>query len=723
MLPTIAIGSSFLGAFAKLPKPKQRKVTAFVNKFQSNPQSSGINYEKINDSRDPNFRSVRIDQECRGIVLKPDEGDVYILLWVDRHDDAYAWARRNRCQVNSTTGVLQLFETGPRVESTTSNAAYAEPRPCYEPNAEEQNLKPLFDLHDEILSLLGVPSDLFPLVQGLRSEDQLEKLEKQLPIEAFEALYLVAAGTPIDEVLEDYAAKPDRSAVVDDFETALKHPASQRLFYVLENERELTQMLHAPLEHWRIFLHPSQRQLVDRNWNGPTRVLGGAGTGKTVVAMHRARWLAANVLKADERILFTTFTKNLATDISNSLQRICSPEQFRRIEVTSLNEWVRRFLFSRGSELRMVFPGGDDGLYESCWQAAITRKPAVVDQSLSFFREEWERVVLPQRINSLSDYQYASRAGRGVALSRKQRIEIWPIFEDMRSELSKFGVITAEDATYEAIDLLAQHGSARPYRAVVVDEAQDFGSHAMRLIRHLTPENPNDLFLVGDGHQRIYQRRCSLSQCGISIVGRGRKLRINYRTTEQIRRFATALLEGIEIDDLDGGADRLTDYRSLVQGPRPEIYRATNSRDEEAWLAVRIRGLEKTGLELSDMCLVARTQYQIKAYQSALVGSGIPVCRLSREQADDLARAGVRLATMHRVKGLEFKAVLMAGVNQGVVPLTRAVDATSDSVERQLRDLNERALFHVAATRAVKYLLISCVLTPSEYLQNNDAVA
>jgi superfamily I DNA/RNA helicase len=289
----------------------------------------------------------------------------------------------------------------------------------------------------------------------------------------------------------------------------------------------------------------------------------------------------------------------------------------------------------------------------------------------------------------------------------------------MRAQLERRGAATAEDAMHHAIDLLGTGDHSRPYRCVVVDEAQDFGPEAMSLIRHLAAEQGDDLFLVGDGHQRIYQRRSSMSQCGINIRGRGRKLRINYRTTEQIRRFATALLEGVEIDDLDGGIDGMSDYRSLVQGVAPEIHRAATAADEAAWLCSRIRELDLEGLELADICLVARTQYQLNEYEGALMKTGFPICRLSRNQADDRKRPGVRLATMHRVKGLEFKAVLMAGINQGVVPLNRAVNSTDDPVERRLRDTNERALFHVSATRAVRHLLVSCSGTPSEYLQRS----
>lgn len=714
MQPKIALGDSFLGAFAEIPRGKQKKVMEFVSKFRRNPEASGINYEKINDASDPAFRSVRIDQEYRGIVLKPETGNVYVLLWVDKHDDAYIWARRNRCRVNPATGVLQLFEVDEDAVQSLQDAA-VQTTPVANPPARKSK-GPLFNLDEETYLILGVPELSVPLVRSLQTEEELEALDKRLPVEAFEALYLLAAGTSLDEILAEYAHKPEKSVDTQDIAAALQHPGSQRRFHVVEDEMELIQMLEAPLERWRVFLHPSQRQLVERNWNGPVRVLGGAGTGKTVVAMHRARWLANHVLTSGEKLLFTTFTHNLATDISSNLRKICSPELFAKIEVRPLNEWVSQFVRLQGYASKIVYPGGMDGIYEACWQAALQLKPADSELPVSFYREEWERILLPQRITERMAYLKASRAGRGVALNRKQRGDIWPVFEEMRAQLSQRQAVTAEDAMHHANDVLARGEDNRQYRSVVIDEAQDLGPEAMSLIRRLTPPQANDIFIVGDGHQRIYQRKTSLGNCGINIRGRGKKLRINYRTTEQIRRFATAVLEGIEVDDLDDGKDGSKDYRSLFQGELPVIHQAKNLEDESTWIVNRIKSLEQQGFELADICIVARAQFQLDDYEKSLRKAGFEICRLSRDQADDRKKPGIRLATMHRVKGLEFKAVFMAGINDGVVPLDKVIMATDDPVEQRLRDLNERALFHVAATRAIRNLYLTCYGDKSRFL-------
>ncbi|HCL3652387.1 TPA: AAA family ATPase [Pseudomonas aeruginosa] len=721
----VALGDGFLQSFAAIPRSKQKKVMEFVTKFRQNPRSSGINYETINDAQDSNFRSVRIDHEYRGIVLKPERGDVYVLLWVDKHDDAYDWARRNRCSIHPQTGVLQLFavDMSPAPASEPLPVAPAQPLPANVAAAVVTDVarprEPLFQLDDALLLRLGVPEESLPLVRALTGEDELEALDGRLPIEAFEALYLIAAGDDLEQVLADYAAAADAPTVdTEDYAGALERAASLRRFHVVEDELELIQMLEAPLERWRVFLHPSQRQLVERDWNGPVRVLGGAGTGKTVVAMHRARWLVSRLdWPRDERLLFTTFTSNLAVDIQENLRKICTPEQLERIEVRNLDAWVSQFVKRHGYAAKIVYPGGQDGDYERCWEQATQLIPAEQGLPPSFYREEWERVVLPQRINTRQAYLTASRTGRGVALNRKQRADIWPVFEEMRLQLAQRRLVTAEDAIHDAIDLIERGVATRRYRALVVDEGQDFGPEAMSLLRHLVPEQRNDLFIVGDGHQRIYQRRSSLSQCGINIRGRGKKLRINYRTTEEIRRFAVALLEGVEVDDLDGGVDGLKDYCSLAHGEAPQVHVAANQAAECAWLLGEIRSLGSEGIALEDMCLVARTNGLLNGYERALQEAGIETRRLSRQQADDRSKPGVRLATMHRIKGLEFRCVFMVGINDGMVPLARAGQSTEDPVEQRLLDLNERALFHVAATRAVRHLLISCHGRPSPYLR------
>jgi len=332
----VAIASDFLSSFSNIPRKQQGKVLDFVNKFRTNPSLPGINYEKLKRAKDPNIRSVRIDQSYRGIVLKPESGNVYVLLWVDHHDNAYKWAENKRYKIHPETGSLQVIEVEETIEKGDPQDQEA---------AEEVDT--LFkDIRDKHILRFGVPKEQLPLVRKLKNEDELDEIADKLPQEAYEALFFLAAGYSLEEVFQEIEGVDDEQPVdVNDFDTALFNPDSRRRFYIVEDELELAAILNAPLEKWRVFLHPSQQKLVERNWNGPVRVLGGAGTGKTVAAIHRAKWLAQNAFHGGkDRILFTTFTRNLAADIQDNLAKICPKDTLRKIEVINLDRWVFGFL-------------------------------------------------------------------------------------------------------------------------------------------------------------------------------------------------------------------------------------------------------------------------------------------------------------------------------------------------------------------------------------------
>lgn len=709
MQPVISLSVDILDCLANIPKQENKRVRNFITKFRQDPFSPGINYEKINDAADANYRSVRMGDNYRGIVMKPEVGNVYILLWVAKHDDAYDWARRNRCNIHPETGSIQVFDAT-HVESVEPPAT----------ESQRPEAPPLFHARrDRELLRLGVPEERLELVREVRTEEELEGLEERLPREAFEALYLLAAGTDLDEVMREYAL-PAGPVDTTDFAAALERESSRQRFVVVDDDIELERILDAPLEKWRVFLHPSQRRIVEWECNGPIRVLGGAGTGKTVVAMHRARWLVRNVFtQRDQRILLTTFTANLATDIQENLKKICQPEELDRIEVIHIDAWVTRLLRASKYPHRVVYSG--QPAMRKLWQLALDNAPVEPDLPESFYFEEWDRVILPQQVTSKADYFRARRIGRGVALNRRQRAQIWPVFEELHVQLQQEGLRPAEMAKQDAVELMEEGQSFRPYASVIVDEAQDMGPDAMKLIRAMIPEErPNDLFIVGDGHQRIYRNRFALSHCGINIRGRSRKLRINYRTTEETRRFAVAVLEGHEVDDLDEGIDTSMGYRSLMHGEPPEIGLLDDQHAELDWIAERIEALLDRNIAGADICVVARTNRLVEQLEEGLNQRKLLTRRLSRDAGDNRDQKGVRLATMHRVKGLEFSYVFLAGINAGICPLEKAVGNTEDPTERRSSEFNERALFHVAASRAIRRLWVSSSSEPSPFLAQHS---
>lgn len=693
--PRVAISSDFLKSFSLLPQSQQKKVREFVEKFRANPASPGINYEKIHEASDSNLRSVRIDHAYRGIVLKPEAGNAYLLLWVDHHDEAYRWAQSRVFGINPETGSLQVVDV-----------AVSSPPP---PQGIAQEARGLFDdFKEKELLKAGIPEVLLPLVRSLKTEAQLDNIATSIPQEAFEALFMLAAGFTLAEVLNEQERQAATKPVdTTDFAAALEAPDSLRRFRVVEDAKELAEILNAPLDRWRVFLHPSQKRIVEWNTNGPVRVLGGAGTGKTVAAMHRARWLAQNFAVGEhDRILLTTFTKNLAEDILQNLRKLCSVDLLRKIEVINLDGWVANFLKKSGYDYKLLFSGATS----EQWKSALNQAPEPLNDA-GFLREEWEMVIQANGVQSFEDYLRASRIGRGRRLSRVEKKSIWPVFEEFRAQLNAHGLKELVDATRDARSLLERQGDVLPYKAVLVDEAQDMGTEAFKLLRQMIPpsraDQRNSLFITGDAHQRIYGQRVILSHCGIDVRGRSRKLRVNYRTTEETRKWAVRLLAGRSFDDLDGSDDSQKGYCSLLRGESPQVIETATFADEVKRIIGHLKSLQKSGVDLDNVCLVARTNELVEQYEGAIQLAGIPTYRIRRSVAENRRTPGLRLASMHRVKGLEFDYVIVAGVNEGVVPLTARQLSELEAFETAENETRERALLYVAVTRAKRGAVIT----------------
>lgn len=648
MTPRVALSQEFLLRLGKLPSAVHARIVKWALKFQQDPMSPGINYETIKAARDPNLRSVRIDQDWRGIVFKPEQGDLYILLHVDHHDDAYRWAERRKMAVNPVTGALQLVSLEAVEELNTESAGVE--HIAVEKLAERE---PLFaGLSDEALVQLGTPEELVPLVRRVGSETELDEIQAQLPVEAYEGLFLVAAGDSVSQVLSERETRVDRNFDTSDFVAALDSAESQSRFVVVTSDAEMAAILNAPLAQWRIFLHPMQRKLVLGDRSGPVRILGGAGTGKTVLALHRAKWLAKNRTSDGQKVLFTTFTRNLSLDVEQNLKSLFLDDpDVAKVEVCNLDRWVHRFLRQRNYEHKMIYSRDPEA-----WGRAM--QVAAPDAGLdeAFYVEEWDQVVAAQGVQTLDDYRRVSRVGRKVILSRSKRDLVWPVFEEYRAQLSAKRMKDVDDAYRDAAQLLTDEPAAA-YSAVVVDETQDFGPQALRLIRAIVPAGRNDLFFVGDGHQRIYSKhKAVLGRCGVDIRGRSRKLYLNYRTTDEIRKLAVALLEGRDIDDLDGGSDDNRRYKSLSHGPVPEVL-ATGDVDEAIGVAVgRVSAwMGEVGAEGSpSVCVMAPTARLRDAVASALDQKGIGTTTIEADTVESADSSAVRVATMHRAKGLEF---------------------------------------------------------------------
>jgi len=684
----VAIMSNFLAAFADLPKAQQKKVREFTEKFRRDPLHPSINYETLENMRDSKVRSARIDQTYRAIVVHPPHGDVYLLVWVDHHDEAYRWAKNRVFDINPHSGALQVYQSEevdpPAPAPSGLFASYS----------------------DSDLTLIGLPAALMPAVRSVADEVGLDGLVPHLPRQAADGLQLLAAGYTLEQVVEeltrpvmepdpepqtDAAGPPPPRIDPDNFSAALRHPDSQQQFLVVTSDADLADILNAPLDAWRVFLHPTQRRLARQYFRGPARVLGGAGTGKTVVLLHRAAFLAREVFKApSDRILVTTFTVNLASDLKANLAKLLAPEDLERVEVINIHRWALRYLSSHGIKLSVATLAEQRDL----WKTAVAAETQGL--SLAFYKGEWEQVVQAHDVLTRDDYLAASRVGRGTRLSRAQKLAVWKVFEDYRAGLRDIGKIEYSDAIREARLHLEQNPGSLPYRAILADEVQDFRPADLRLLRSLVPPGDNDVFVVGDAHQRIYGHKAALGKAGIAIRGRSRHLRINYRTTQEIRHWAVALLEGQPVDDLDGGSDTLQGYRSLRNGVVPEVRVFNDLATEARFIADWLAG---TGVPVEDACVSCPTNRQVEEYRAVL---GIPSVVIEAETA--ASGAGLRFATMHRMKGLEFRAVVLAGVQEGTMP---GDPEAADDAAREDYLLGQRCLLYVAATRARDALLVT----------------
>lgn len=691
----VAISADFLNAFAALPRQIQGKVTEFMNKFRNDPTSPGINYEKLNACQDKKICSVRIDDTYRGIVVRQPETGVYLLLWVDHHDEAYAWAKNKKCEVNPKTGAIQIYDmiVTPQVI----------------PAAQDFML--FSEVSDKDLIELGLPEDMLSFVRGIGDAEDFYGKKSSFPADAFETLSWLVEGFPLAEVKALAKEEQEARKVSDSLADALDSPETLKSFVVVEGEEELRRIMAEPLEKWRVFLHPTQRKIVNKNYSGAARALGGAGTGKTVVAMHRAKHLASG-LKDKERILFTTYTANLASDIRDNLRKICTLDELRRIDVINLDAWVAQFLREHGYSAEIVY----DDTATKLWEDAVAANDFSGEFPVSFYEEEYNRIVVAQEAFSLEKYIKASRTGRGTRLDRKKRMQIWKVFEAYQNMMKEQKVRDINTAMYECRLLLSKSTSETRYKHVIVDEGQDLSMNGFRLLRAIAgDEHDNDIFIVGDAHQRIYKNKAVLSKCGINVRGRSSILRINYRTTEEIRKSAFALLNGISFDDLDDDFDTGDRCQSLTHGKAPQVLRFNNANEEFDAVLKEIKRLIDSGVSAKNICVVARTHKLLDDYISQFTSNGLRCYEIRGNKADDRGLDGIRVATMHRVKGLEFQYIFIVAANKRIIPLASAIDHT-DSVSEQETMTAEKCLLYVALTRAQKGAYISSYGQISEFL-------
>jgi hypothetical protein len=704
-LARLGIAKDFLTEFSKLEKSVQLSVMGAISKFGEHTHA-GLHLEKLQASRDPRVRTIRIDSFWRGIVLAPESGDSYCLITVLPHDKANAFATSQRFSVNEALGVLEV----------RNETALEQLQPSLEALATPTEPRLFAHVGDADLKRLGIDAQTLPIIRLLTSEAHLEALATMLPEVQYTALYALASGMTVEEAWSEVAQylpadAPQAAIDQDDLVTAMERTPG-RITFVSGNE-ELRSILAYPFAAWRVFLHPSQRRLaLTTTYAGPAQVTGGAGTGKTVTALHRTIHLAGqDEAKADgdaPSILLTSFTRSLVESLGTQLALVPGDQRLRdRVEVITVDALAYRIVSQHhGHRLTVT----DAHAERHRWATAATE--AGLPFSDVFLEREWEQVILAQDLRTEQAYLTCLRTGRGTPLSKAQRTQVWALAERVTAELRAAGRSTHIQLANEATQILRDSGRT-PYRHIVVDESQDLHPAQWRLLRAAAAPGPDDMFIAGDPHQRIYDNRVSLTSLGISVRGRSRRLTVNYRTTQEILAWSVPLLGSVPVTGLDGDVDSLAGYRSPVHGRRPDVQAATSREEELHFLSKRIGTWLESGIEPHAIGVAARTNVLAQQARDALITAGIPSCKIGSKNAADRVRAG----TMHGMKGLEFQAVAVIGVENGMVPLSAAVTAAdADEVAHQQDLLRERCVLFVACTRARDHLYVSYTGRPSQFL-------
>jgi UvrD-like helicase C-terminal domain/AAA domain len=682
------IADTFTDSLARLAAEDQKATKMAAFDLQLNPAHPSLQFHKLDKAKDPNFWSIRVSRDIRIIVHRT--GTSLLLCYVNHHDAAYHWAERRRLETHPKTGAAQLVEVRERVQEITV--------PRYVETEEVKPQRRVFhNISEGTLLTYGVPPEWMPEVLNA-TEDSLLEIAGHLPAEAAEALLNLATGIrpPVPEPLSQ-GGNP------------FEHPDALRRFRMMKNTEELALALDYPWERWAVFLHPEQRKLVEKKFNGPARVSGTAGTGKTIVALHRAAHLARTNPQA--RVLLTTFSEPLANSLRAKLRLLLTgePRLGERIEVYSMDAIGRRLYELNIAKLRIATDAQITPLLQQGSAKAGDHK-----FSLRFLTTEWEQVVDGWQLDTWEQYRDVNRLGRKTRLQEPQRRLLWSIFETVRAGLREQNLITIAGM----FNVLARHyasGAAPPFDFAVVDEAQDIGIAQVRFLVAIGSSRPNGLFFAGDLGQRIFQQPFSWKTAGADVRGRSTTLKINYRMSHQIRSQADRLLDP-EIADVDGNVENRKGAVSLFNGPKPTIIASSTGDNEIQTVCDWLSSLIRTGVQPHEIALFVRSSAQLDGPRVATQQA-----RLKYKVLDDrieIAPGFVSISTMHLAKGLEFRAVAVMGCDDEVIPLQERIETVTD--EADLEDVynTERHLLYVACTRARDHLLITSTKPASEFLQD-----
>jgi superfamily I DNA/RNA helicase len=711
----LVFAKEFFGDLMKLEPPVRQKVMDLPGKFAAGSERAGTNLERIIGSVDSRVRTVRVDLFWRGIVLN-FEPHLYILMRVLPEEDANKWAKRHRFSVNPITGIFEVISISEINELVVADAPPPTGSTLYEHRKDKDFIR------------LGVDPDLLPALRRLVTEEEALGISAFLPPAQAAAVLGLADNREVEalwaEIAEQYDIDTTEEIDTADGVAAFERPGTKADFLLTVTDEEVAAALSGNVEAWQTFLHPSQRKVAYKEtFNGPAKVTGGAGTGKTVVVMHRAKFLADRLLidvddqgrpDKDSRVLVATFTKALRGSLHHTMREFCTPEQFRRIDIVNVDAHSLQIARTAHPKLGIAYQGI---LFELADQAVSESGLDLDGYDSQFLLTEWEQVILARGHKTAVDYLISPRPRRGRRLTRDARKKVWAAIDHLTDNLHRQNRATYLQIAQIAADTLDAR-TIRPYRHVVIDEAQDLHPLHWAFLRANVRgqiAEPNDMFMVGDAHQRIYDHKVSLSALGIETRGRSKRLTINYRTSHQILAWSLALLRGETFDDLDGGIDPAAGYHSSFTGPAPEQRRFTLASQEAIWIADKAQEWLQEGAPMT-IGIVTPYKNHLGPIRDALTERGMTHTNVPDDtDRDTQPPAQVVLSTMHSAKGLEFTRMIVAAVNDDAIP-SRVTPEATDPVQHAADMLRERCLLYVACTRARDRLVVTSSGTPSRLL-------
>lgn len=649
------------------------RVLSFMVKLQQDPDATGLDFKRPKGAANKHVRTARVTDNYRAVLVNAGADDDNSILWlvaVRKHDDAYRFAETLTLQVNEKTGAAELYDP------IALNLALDNARADSKADAGSDPIMPA-SVSQADLERFGVAPDVAAQLKQVTKEDALQRLVEALPASQGNAVLDLAFGKDPQDVWNDLVIEEPGPIDLNDLEAALKRPLSRLSFTAVDGDgaQELRAVLEGDFAKWRVWLHPLQRKLATHaGWNGPFRVTGGAGTGKTVTAIHRARFLAKQIDSSGAdpkvKVLFTTFTRNLAQTIAAQLNQLAGQSITDRVDVVNIDALARAVVAATDSGRVFVNASKIANVSEidQLWRAAAQRCNGQWDPK--FLNDEWSEILLGNAIHDEAAYLRVARSGRAHRLSRAQRADVWLAIEHFQQLLRAQNLYTYTELAARAASALASDPTLAEkfgYRHAVIDEAQDLHPAHWKFLRALVPLGRDDLFIVGDAHQRIYGRPAPLSRFGIETRGRARRLTVNYRTSREILEWCLKIAD-TDADDLDTSSDTLAGARSVFGGPDPESLGCASKADEDRGVVAKIEQWIADGYPPSEIAVFVYERNDVREITASLNAAGIDAEAVNESTREEQLGDVVRVMTMHRAKGLEYRAVAMARLGSKSFP-------------------------------------------------------